>query len=56
MPGKPMSLPIRPRSVAEQDVANHAEYIQWDSLDAALRFLDAVDAVFSRLIIFGDEE
>ena len=44
-----MSLSIRPRSAAEQDVANHAEYIQRDSLDAALRFLDAVDAAFRRL-------
>jgi toxin ParE1/3/4 len=44
-----MSLPIRPRSAAEQDVAAHAEYIQRDSLDAAVRFLDAVDAAFWRL-------
>jgi plasmid stabilization system protein ParE len=44
-----MSLPVRPRSVAEQDVAAHPAYIQRASLEAALRFLDAVDAAFSRL-------
>ena len=44
-----MSLPVRLRTAAEQDVVAHAEYIQRDSLDAALRFLDAVDAAFSRL-------
>jgi toxin ParE1/3/4 len=44
-----MSWPVRLRAAAEKDVAAHAEYIQRDSLDAALRFLDAVDAAISLL-------
>ena len=44
-----MSIPVRLRVVAEKDVAAHAEYIQGNSLEAALRFLDAVDAAFSML-------
>lgn len=44
-----MSLSVRLRAAAEQDVAALAEHIQRDSLNAALRFLDAVDATFSLL-------
>ena len=49
-----MTLPVRLRSAAEQDVAAHAEYLQSESLDAALRFLDAVDGAFSLLATMPD--
>jgi toxin ParE1/3/4 len=44
-----MTLPIRLRATAEQDVASYAEFLQRDSLDAALRFLDAANAAFALL-------
>jgi plasmid stabilization system protein ParE len=42
-----MTLPVRLRASAEQDVAAHAEYIQRKSLNASLRFLDAADVAFT---------
>lgn len=42
-----MTLPIRLRSAAENDVAEHARYLQVRSVDAAIRFLDAFDATIA---------
>lgn len=42
-----MSLRVRLRSAAEQDVADQALYYQEVSVELALRFLDAFDAAAS---------
>lgn len=39
-----MSLPVRLRSAAENDVAENARYLQDKNVEAAIRFLDAFDA------------
>ncbi len=44
-----MKLVIRFRAMAEQDVADHAEFIQRGDVNAAIRFLDAVDAACALL-------
>lgn len=42
-----MKRPARLRSVAEEDVAGHARYLQDRSVEAAIHFLDAFDAALS---------
>jgi toxin ParE1/3/4 len=39
-----VTLPVRLRSAAENDVAEDARYLQEKSIEAAIRFLDAFDA------------
>jgi toxin ParE1/3/4 len=39
-----VTLPVRLRSAAENDVAENARYLQDNSVEAAIRFLDAFDA------------
>ncbi len=41
--------PIRVRPLADRDVDVHADYIARDNLDAALRFLDAVQTAYDRI-------
>jgi toxin ParE1/3/4 len=51
-----MKLLVRFRAKAEQDVAGHAKFIQRGNVDAAIRFLDAVDvacALLSRMPEIG---
>jgi toxin ParE1/3/4 len=39
--------PVRLRSAAENDVAEHARYLQDKNLEAAIHFLDAFDAALA---------
>ncbi|MBI5439900.1 MAG: type II toxin-antitoxin system RelE/ParE family toxin [Deltaproteobacteria bacterium] len=41
--------PVRVRPRADREIDDHAAYIAMDNLEAALRFLDAVQAAFGRI-------
>jgi toxin ParE1/3/4 len=44
-------MPVRLRSAAEEDVAGHARHLQERSVEAAIRFLDAVDAALELIAL-----
>jgi toxin ParE1/3/4 len=41
--------PVRVRPLADREIDDHAGYIAKDNLEAALRFLDAVQAALDRI-------
>jgi toxin ParE1/3/4 len=41
--------PVRVRPLADREIDDHAGYIAKDNIEAALRFLDAVQAAFDRI-------
>jgi plasmid stabilization system protein ParE len=49
-----VSLRLVVRPLAQSDLDEQAHYIAQDSLDAALRFLDAAEAAFDRLAGFPE--
>lgn len=44
-----MMKPVRVRPLADSEVDAHADYIARDSLDAALRFLNAVQEAYDQI-------
>ena len=49
-----MALPLRLFPLARQDIVETADYIAHDSLDAALRFLDAAENTFDQLTMMPE--
>jgi len=43
-----MTKPVRVRPIADSDIDGHINYIAQDSLNAALRFLEATESTYNK--------
>lgn len=47
-----MIKPVRVRPIADSDIDEHINYIAQDSLNAALRFVDATESTYNKISEF----